>query len=53
MSNLIINFTEGTHKIKCKYRHDDQKIETCEIKYKDCERFFKNTIAKGDLIVYK
>ena len=25
-SNLVINLTEGIHKIKCKYRHDDKKM---------------------------
>ena len=27
-------FSEGIHKIKCKCGHDDEKCETCGIKYK-------------------
>ena len=34
LSNLVNNFSEGTHKIKCKHRHKyDKKYETCGIKY--------------------
>ena len=36
LSNLVNNLAEGTHKIKCKYVHDNKKFETCGIKYKDC-----------------
>ena len=31
LSNLVNNLSEGIHKIKCKYRHDDKKCETCRI----------------------
>ena len=34
LSNLVNNFSEGVQRIKCKYRHDDKKFETCGIKYK-------------------
>ena len=34
LSNLFNNLPEETHKIKCKYKHDDNKCETCGIKYK-------------------
>ena len=27
LSNLVNNLSEGIHKIKCKYRHDDKKCE--------------------------
>ena len=39
LSNLVNNPSEGTHKIKCEYRHDDKKCETCRIKYKYCDCF--------------
>ena len=29
--NLVNNFAEGIHKIKCKYGNDDKKCETCGI----------------------
>ena len=35
-SNLVDNLRDGIHKIKGKYRHDNKKIETCGIKYKNC-----------------
>ena len=28
--NFVYNVSEGIHKIKCKYRHDDTKCETFE-----------------------
>ena len=31
LSNLVEKFSEGIHKIKCKYRHDDKKCETSGI----------------------
>ena len=41
--NLVNNFSEGIHRIKCKYRHDDKKYETCGIKYKYCKyKYFLN-----------
>ena len=53
LSNLVNNLTEGIHKIKCKYGHNDKKSETCEIKYKDCECFLEYTNVKDDLTKYK
>ena len=32
LSNLVNNLSEGFHKIKCKYEHDDKKCQTCRIK---------------------
>ena len=32
LSNLVNNPSEGVHRIKCKYGHDDKKRETCRIK---------------------
>ena len=31
LSNLVNNFSEGIHRIKCKYGHDDKKVETSGI----------------------
>ena len=42
------------HRIKCKYGHDDdEKCETCGIKYKYCDCFHEYTGFKDDLIEYK
>ena len=32
LSNLVNNFAEEIHKIKCKYWHDNKEGETCGIK---------------------
>ena len=32
LSNLAKSLSEGIHRIKCKYEHDDKKCETCGIK---------------------
>ena len=37
LSNLVNNFSEEIHRIKCKYRHDDKKCDTAEIKYQYCD----------------
>ena len=34
LPNLVNNLTEGIHKIKCKYGHNDKKCENCGIDYK-------------------
>ena len=31
-SNLVNNLSEGIHKIKCKFEHNDKKCETCGTK---------------------
>ena len=38
LSNLVNNVSEGIHRTKCKFGHDDKKCKTCRIKYKhgDC-----------------
>ena len=33
LSNHVNNLSEGIHKIKCKFEHDDKKCETCRIEY--------------------
>ena len=47
--NLVDNLSEGIHKIKCKYGHDDKKCETCGIKYKYCDIFVEYTNFEDDL----
>ena len=46
LSNLVNNLSEGIHKIKCKYRHNDKKCETCEIRYKYCDGFLNRQTLK-------
>ena len=53
LSNLVNNLSEGIHRIKYKYVHDDKKCETCRIKYKYCDCFLEHTNFKDDLIKYK
>ena len=51
-SNLVNNFSEGTHRIKCKFGHDDKKCETCLIKYMHCNCFLEYTNFKDDFLEY-
>ena len=44
LSNALNNISEGMHKIKCKFRDDVKKCETCSIKYKYCNCFLEYTI---------
>ena len=53
LSNFVNNLSEGIHKIKCKYGHDDKKCETCRIRYKYCDCFLEYANFKDDLIEYK
>ena len=53
LSNLVNNLSEGIHRIKCKFGHNDKKCETCRIKYKYCDYFLEYTNFKADLIEYK
>ena len=53
LSNLVNNFSEGIHRIKCKYRDDDKKYDTCRIRYSHCNCFLEYTNFKDDLIEYK
>ena len=52
LSNPVNNLCEGIYRIKCKYRYDDKKSETCGIKYKYCDCFLEQTNFKDDLIEY-
>ena len=51
--NLDNNFSEGIHRIKCKFGHDDKKCEACRIKYKYSDCLLGHTNFKDDLIEYK
>ena len=53
LSNLVNNLSEGTHRIKCKFGHDDKNCETCGIKYEYCNCVLEYTNFKDDLIEYK
>ena len=53
LSNLVNSLSEGIHRIKCKFRHDDKKYEICGIKYKYCDCFLVYTNFKDDLMEYK
>ena len=53
LSNLPNNRSEGIHRIKYKYRHDDKKCEPGRIKYKYCDCFLEYTNFKDDLKEYK
>ena len=52
-SNLVSNLSGGIHRIKCKYKHDDKKCETCKIKCKYCNCFLEYTNFRDNLIEYK
>ena len=49
-SNLVDNLAKG---IECKYGQDNQKCETCRLKYKDCECCLEYRNFKDDLTEYK
>ena len=53
LSNLVNNLSEGIHRIKYKFGHDDKKCETCGIRYKYCDSFLKYKNFKDDLIEHK
>ena len=53
LSNLVNNFAEEIHKIKCKYEHNDKKCESCRFKHKYRDCFLEYTNFKDDLIEYK
>ena len=52
-SNLVSNLSGGIHRIKCKYKHDDKKCETCKIKCKYCNCFLEYTNFRDNLVEYK
>ena len=52
LSNFVNNLSDGIHKIKCKFGHDDKKCETCGIKHNYCDCFLEYINFKDDLIEY-
>ena len=42
LSNLVNNLSEGIHRIKCKYRHDDKNVKLVELNI-NIETVFLNT----------
>ena len=50
LSNLVNNRSEGIHRIKCKFGHNDK---ACGIKYEYCDFFLEYTNFKDNLIEYK
>ena len=53
LSNLVHKLSEGIHRIKYKYGHDDKKSEICGIKYNYCNCSLEYTNFKDTLIEYK
>ena len=53
LSNLVNNLSEGIHRIKCKFGHDDKKCETCGINHKYYICFLEYANFKDNLIEYK
>ena len=53
LSNVVNNLSEGIHRIKSRYGHDDKKCETFQVKYKHCDCFLECTNFRDDLIQYK
>ena len=53
LSNLVNNFSERIHRIKCKFGHDDRKCETCRIEYMYCDCFLEYINFKDYLMEYK
>ena len=49
LSNLVNNVSEGIHKIKCKFVHEDKKCETRRNKYNYLDCFVEYTNFKDDL----
>ena len=53
LSNLVNNLSERIRRIKCTFRHDAKKCETCVIKYEYCDCFLEYINFKDYLIEYK
>ena len=56
LSNLVNNISEGIHKIKCKYRHDDKNVKLSELNINIGTAFFfffEFTNFRNDVIEYK
>ena len=50
LSNLVNNLSQGIHRIKCKYGHDDKRCKTCIITYEECDCFLEYANFKDDII---
>ena len=48
LSNHVNNLSEGIHRMKCKFGHNDKKCETYRIKYKYCGCFLEYTNFKDE-----
>ena len=46
LSNLVNNPSEGVHRIRCKFGHDDKKCEICGIKLSIATVFLNTQILK-------
>ena len=53
LSNSVNNISEGIYRIKRKIRRDNEKLETCGIKYNYWDCFLAYANFKDDLIEYK
>ena len=58
LSNLVNNISEGIHKIKCKYRHDDKNVKLAELNINIGTVFFfffffEFTNFRNDVIEHK
>ena len=50
LRNFVNSFSEGVHRIRCEFVHDNKKWETCGIKYKYYDCFREYTNFKDNLI---
>ena len=50
LRNFVNSFSEGVHRIRCEFVHDNKKWETCGIKYKYYDCFHEYTNFKDNLI---
>ena len=41
LSNLVNNFSEEIHRIKCKYGHDGKEVKLVELNNMYCDCFFE------------
>ena len=46
LSNLVNKLSEGIHKIKCKYRHNDKKVKLVELHTKNATVFLNTRTLK-------
>ena len=46
LSNLVNNFSEGIHRIKYKYRHDDKNLKHVELNISIATVFLNTQILK-------